>query len=340
MVGKDRGNGVHLLGGFHAARPTDDMETPIEVHATDGKPDVESFSRVIQRHRLFVLPLRASRLRQLFSLATGAKVADMNWADAGAFLALGLAAGTYGALIGVGGGVLVVPVLLLWQHVAPKDAAGTSMAVVLANAVSGSATFLRQHRVDTRSGIVFALAGIPGAVLGGVADQIVAPRMFSLLFAAFLILVGLRLLVYPGQSTSTGPAIADAMTTRGFRMLPAIFIGLGAGFVASLFGVGGGIIYVPTMVYLFAYPAHVATATSTFIIALTAIVATATHAAYHDVLWVPAAWLALGAVGGAQIGARLAPRVRAAGLLRLFALAVLIAAGWLCYKALHTSAVG
>lgn len=258
----------------------------------------------------------------------------MSWADAGAFVALGLAAGTYGALIGVGGGVLIVPALLLWQHVAPKDAAGTSMAVVLANATSGSVTFLRQHRVDVRSAIVFAVAGIPGAVLGGMADQIVAPRIFSLLFAAFLGVVGLRLLVHPGQATSTTPGIADAAATRGFRPLPAIVIGLGAGFVASLFGVGGGIIFVPTMVYLFGYPAHVATATSTFIIALTAIVATGTHAAYRDVLWGPAAWLALGAIIGAQIGARLAPRVRAAGLLRLFALAVLVAAGWLSYRSL------
>jgi uncharacterized membrane protein YfcA len=264
----------------------------------------------------------------------------MSWAYAGAFIALGLAAGTYGALIGVGGGVLIVPVLLLWQHVAPKDAAGTSMAVVLANAMSGSFTFLRQHRVDVRSGVVFALAGIPGAVLGGLADQVVAPKIFTLLFAAFLGIVGVRLLARPGQTDSGGPAIADAAATSGFQAIPAITIGLAAGFVASLFGVGGGIIFVPTMAYLFAYPAHVATATSTFIIALTAIVATATHAAYHDVLWGPAAWLAVGAIGGAQIGARLAPRVRAAGLLRLFALAVLFAAGWLCYKALSTTGMG
>jgi uncharacterized membrane protein YfcA len=264
----------------------------------------------------------------------------MNWANAGAFVALGLAAGTYGALIGVGGGVLIVPVLLLWQHVAPKDAAGTSMAVVLANAASGSVTFMRQRRVDIRSGVVFALAGLPGAVLGGIADQVVAPKIFSLLFAAFLIIVGVRLLLQPGQTASEPPAIADASTTSGFRVLPAVVIGLFAGFVASLFGIGGGIIFVPTMVYLFAYPAHVATATSTFIIALTAIVATLTHAAYHDVLWGPAAWLAVGAIGGAQIGARLAPRVRAAGLLRLFALAVLFAAAWLCYKALATTGTG
>jgi len=90
--------------------------------------------------------------------------------EAAAFVMLGFVAGTYGTIIGVGGGVLVAPVLLL-AHAAPKEAAGTSMAVVLANAASGSFTFLRQRRVDVRAGLVFAVAGVPGALLGGLADQ-------------------------------------------------------------------------------------------------------------------------------------------------------------------------
>ncbi len=257
----------------------------------------------------------------------------MNLLQAGAFIALGIAAGTYGTLIGVGGGLLVVPVLLL-LHVAPKEAAGTSMAVVLANAASGSLSFLKQRRIDVRSGLIFALAGVPGAVLGGMADQIVPPRIFSLLFGLFLGIVGVRLLLHPGQEAGQAPAVADERTTAGFRPLVAVVIGLATGFVASLFGVGGGIIFVPTLAYLFGFPAHVATATSTFIIALTAVLATASHAHYHDVLWDVALWIAIGAVIGAQLGARIAPRVRASGLLRLFAVAVLIAAVWLFYKGL------
>ncbi len=257
----------------------------------------------------------------------------MNPLEAAAFVLLGIIAGTYGTLIGVGGGLLVAPVLLL-AHAAPKEAAGTSMAVVLANALSGSYSFLRQRRVDVRSGIVFALAGIPGALLGGLADQHVPPRLFSGLFGAFLAIVSVRLLVRPGVDPGGSAAVADPKNTAGFRPWPAVLIGLGAGFVASLFGVGGGVIFVPTMAYLFSFPAHIATATSTFIIALTAIFATASHAYYHDVLWGRALFIALGAVVGAQLGARIAPRVRAPALMRLFALGVLFAAGWLFYKAL------
>jgi uncharacterized protein len=250
-----------------------------------------------------------------------------------AFVALGVVAGAYGTLIGVGGGLLVVPVLLL-AHVAPKDAAGTSMAVVLANAASGSISFLRRRRVDVRSGLIFALAGLPGALLGAVADQFVPRRLFGFLFGVLLASVGARLFINPGNAASRGATVADQGNTAGFRVLPAAAIGLGAGFLASVFGVGGGIIFVPTMVYLFAFPAYVATATSTFVIALTALFGTASHAYYHDVLWLPAVAIALGAIAGAQIGVQLAQRVRVPQLLRLFSLAVIFAALWLFYKAL------
>jgi uncharacterized protein len=250
-----------------------------------------------------------------------------------AFVVLGVVAGAYGTLIGVGGGVLVVPVLLL-AHVAPKDAAGTSMAVVLANSASGSFSFLRKHRVDVRSGLVFALAGLPGALLGGLADQHVPRRLFSFLFGLLLAFVGARLFINPGNAAGRDAKVADVWNTAGFRPLPAAAIGLLAGFLASVFGVGGGIIFVPSMVYLFAFPAHVAAATSTFVIALTALFGTASHAYYHDVLWLPAVAIAAGAIVGAQIGVQLSQRVRVPQLLRLFSLAVIFAALWLFYKAL------
>jgi len=257
----------------------------------------------------------------------------MNALEGAGFIALGFVAGIYGTLVGVGGGLLIVPTLLL-NHVAPKDAAGTSMAVVLANAASGSVSYLRQRRVDVRSAFVLALAGLPGALLGGVVDQYVPRTLFSLLFSTLLLIVGVRFFLKPGQEAQGSAAVASSANTAGFRPFPAAAIGLVAGFLASMFGIGGGIIFVPSMAYLFGFPAHVATATSTFIIALTAIFGTASHAYYHDVLWGPALALAIGAVAGAQIGARIAPRLRVPQLMRLFSVAVLLAALWLLYKAL------
>ena len=87
------------------------------------------------------------------------------------------------------------------------------------------------------------------------------------------------------------------------------------------------------MVYLFGFPAHVATATSTLIIASTSLFGTASHALFGDVRWTPALLVAVGAVIGAQIGARLAKRIEAAPLMRLLAIGVLITAIKLLWNA-------
>lgn len=255
----------------------------------------------------------------------------MSGLDLIGFLALGFVAGTYGTLVGIGGGLLVVPVLI-FAHYPPKDAAGTSMVVVLANAASGSVSYLRQGRVHLRVAIVFALAGIPGALLGGLVDQYVPRRLFSLLFGLLLAMVAVRIFVTRGTGTNGNGMSAKTASASPFSAPVAAIVGFLAGFVASVFGVGGGLIFVPTMVYVFGFLPHVATATSTFIIALTAIFGTASHAYYHDIRWGPAVAIAGGAIVGAQVGARMAPRVHHSQLLRLFSIAVFLAALWLLYR--------
>jgi hypothetical protein len=120
-----------------------------------------------------------------------------------------------------------------------------------------------------------------------------------------------------------------------FPIGAAIAVGFFAGFIASVLGVGGGLVFVPTMVYLFGFAAHVATATSTSIIALTAIAGTASHAYYHDIRWAPAVTIAVGAIAGAQVGARIAPRVRSRQLMRLLSFGLFAGALWLAYRSLH-----
>lgn len=257
----------------------------------------------------------------------------MTWVEIAAFLALGFVAGGYGTLVGIGGGLLVVPVLI-FAHYPAKDAAGTSMAVVLANAISGSFSYVRQGRVHVKAAIVFALAGLPGALLGALVDQYVPQRLFSLLFALLLMVVAARIFFSRRSEVNVDALSARAAASAEFSVPLAIAFGFLAGFVASIFGVGGGLIFVPTMAYLFGFLAHIATATSTFIIALTALFGTASHAYYHDVLWGPAIAIACGAIVGAQVGARIAPRVHSPQLLRLFSVAVFVAAVWLLYRAL------
>jgi uncharacterized protein len=259
------------------------------------------------------------------------RVVQVNWLEIAAFLALGFVAGAYGTLVGIGGGLIVVPVLI-FSHYPDRIAAGTSMVVVLANAASGTTSFLKQRRVHVRAGILFALAGLPGALLGAAVDQHVPQKLFNLLFGILLAIVGVRILVAPTNQRTT----ANENEDRGANFSVALVLAFGffAGFVASIFGVGGGLIYVPTMVYLLGFATHVATATSTFTIALTAIFATLSHAYYHDIRWGPAIAIALGAIAGGQAGASIAPRIRSRQLLQFFSLAILVAAIWLVYRSL------
>lgn len=285
----------------------------------------------------------------------------MHWYEAVGLIALGLFAGGYGSMVGLGGGFVLVPAFLL-LHYDSRVAAGTSIFVVLLNAASGSIQYLRQRRVDLRSAIVFATAGIPGAWLGAAIDQVIPQRVFLFVFAALLAWAAIRLLTTSKlthaelsaeahRDDEPRPGLVDdesrGIITRDFRdrqgvrhtyrynLAEGVMISIGAGFVASSLGVGGGLVQVPAMIYLFGFPPHVAIATSTLIIALTAFFGTASHALYGDVAWTPALLVGLGAVVGAQFGARLAKRAPEKPLLRLLALAVIVTAAKLIWDALN-----
>ena len=256
--------------------------------------------------------------------------------------ALGFVVGAYGTMVGIGGGFILVPIFLFLGEPA-KVAAGTSLAVVLANAVSGTASYLRQRRIDVAAGTVLGVAGIPGAILGAYVDQHIPHRIFVLLFGLLLAAVAIRLFITP--DSQSGPS--DEREMRGtprdfvdvhgvrhryaFKMWEGAAIGVGVGFLASAFGIGGGVIQVPAMVYLFGFPAHVAVATSTLIIAITSLAGTASHVYFNDVAPALAIAVAAGAVLGAPLGARLASRLKTAPLLRWLSLALIAAAIWLLF---------
>lgn len=284
----------------------------------------------------------------------------MHWYEAVGLVVLGLFAGGYGTMVGLGGGFMLVPAFLLLGYDS-RVAAGTSIFVVLANALSGTASYMRQKRTDVRSGIVFAVAGIPGAWFGAVVDQWLPARLFTSLFALLLAWVGIRLLTTnershveiegeshrddeprPGLLTPADRGLIerDFVDSEGvhhsyrYNVFAAVVVSLASGFVASLFGIGGGIVQVPMMVYAFGFPAHIATATSHLVIAITSIFGVASHALYGDVAWTPAVLVGIGAVVGAQIGARLAKRVAAGPLMKLLAAAVIVTAAKLIWNAL------
>jgi len=118
-----------------------------------------------------------------------------------------------------------------------------------------------------------------------------------------------------------------------FNMVGGIVVSFFVGFISSIFGIGGGPIHVPAMVFLFHFPAHIATATSTFILTISAFFGALSHILAGNIRWIPAIGLTLGVIPGAQLGARIAQHVHGAWLLRALSLALAVAGIRLVFKA-------
>lgn len=252
-------------------------------------------------------------------------------------LLMGVGVGVFGTLIGAGGGFILVPILLLLYPGQKPDVLTTvSLAVVFFNAASGSVAYGRMGRIDYHSALWFCLATLPGAVLGAVTSQAIPRKVFAGVFGVLLVAVCIYLLLFPDRRREGPPEGKKGRTERSFTdksgtehayafdMRLGIAISAVVGYVSSLLGIGGGIVHVPALTQVLGFPVHVATATSHFILAATALVGTITHAFMGDLagVWQMALLIGLGAVVGAQGGAILSNRVHGVGIIRALALAL------------------
>ena len=257
--------------------------------------------------------------------------------------ATGFFAGVFGTMIGIGGGVIFVPVFLLVFHFTPQQAIGTSLAAVFFNALSGSISYLRQKRVDIKAGWKFAVATLPGAFLGAWLVQYFTSYVLELVFG-FLLLV-MALFIFLRREPGYGDKGKNKNTRtiidfRGevFEYTPREGLGITISFVvgilSSLLGIGGGIIHVPVLIYLLGFPVHIATATSHFVLAISTFSGSITHLTLGNILFLPAIIVAVSAIKGAQIGAMLSRRVKGLLIARLLAIALLLVGVRLLLKTL------
>lgn len=262
-------------------------------------------------------------------------------------LPLGLLIGAFGTMIGAGGGFILVPILLL---IYPRENAelitSISLAVVFFNALSGSWAYSRMKRVDYKSGITFAIATIPGAILGAISTAYLPRRTFDVVFGVIMIAAAVFLWLsakddaahsvtaahhYQSERIPAKLAVRDLIDAYGARYRYAynptvgIVLSVFVGFVSSLLGVGGGFIHVPALTRLLNFPVHIATATSHFVLAIMALTGTLVHIArgvfVHGVA--RTVILAIGVILGAQLGARLSNRVGGKWIIRGLAVALL-----------------
>jgi uncharacterized protein len=228
----------------------------------------------------------------------------------------GILIGVVGTLIGAGGGFIHVPVLIIFYGFSPQHAIGTSMAVVMLNAISGTFYYIAQKRIDYEIAIKFAVAASPGVFIGALLSQLFNISSFSIIFSVLLFILsyylfsGKEFSVVRTKATTTPQTrhLKDASGAE-YSYAPDMSVGLSAstlvGIFSGLFGIGGGIIHVPLMYSALGIPVHIATATSHCILAITSFLGSAVFVGLGYVDLDYAVVLGIGTIIGASYGARL-----------------------------------
>lgn len=243
-------------------------------------------------------------------------------------------ASIFGSMVGLGGGFILVPILRILLGFSPAYAAGTSLVLIVANSASGALAYLLQRRVHLKIGLLIAAGGLPGGVLGAIASVHISPRLFDTILAALLGAVAIDMAWNAERRMAGRVEHARIAALKGMSYRAAFGLGFVVGVFSSLFGLGGGIVLVPTFLYFSELPAHAISATSQFAILLTSPVGLVVHAMQRDIVARDVVPLVAGGLLGGPIGARLSLRLKSPQLLMIVAAALVIAAVTLIWRQL------
>ncbi|WP_226580225.1 sulfite exporter TauE/SafE family protein [Halobacillus litoralis] len=231
---------------------------------------------------------------------------------------IGLVTALVGSVAGLGGGVILVPVLLfLGDHfssfdwVSPQSIVGVSLVVMIFTGMSSAISYMKHERVDKKIGLIFLFGSIPGGIVGSWFNQYFKTDGFSLFFGCVMIIVSLLFFIPRRQ-------IGDPLIKKGlkrektidgktytYRMpfLIGFVLSFTVGMLSGLLGIGGGSLMVPAMILLLNIPPHIATATSMFMIFFASISSSAMHVFLGHVELGYTLWFIPGAYLGGTLGA-------------------------------------
>ena len=253
-----------------------------------------------------------------------------------------------GSMLGLGGGVFLVPIFTLFFGVDQKLAIGASAIAVATNSVVGSTVHLESRFTNLRFAMMLQMATAAGALIGAIVGVWAPERAINVIFGVVLLYAAISMATKRASSqidTSEAPdplrlgaTYVDPATRRSVRYVPQrLRLGLSvsglAGALSGMLGVGGGVIQVPLMNVLMGVPMKAAAGTSSFMVGVTAV---ATGAVYYSGekidprIVVPAM---VGVFIGSQTGSRLTRRIPAQRLMVLFVLILLYLAMSLILRA-------
>jgi uncharacterized membrane protein YfcA len=230
---------------------------------------------------------------------------------------LGFVAGVIGSIIGLGGGIVVVPVLT-FLGVPHTISSSSSLFAAFSNSVASTISYSKQKRIDYGTGLRLGLMSIPGTILGAIISAHATPDLFKILFAVVLIASCYYLFIKKNLDTNQNNLSKKMLAISSV-------ISFFAGILSSFFGIGGGIIFVPLMIIGLGLLIKNATATSQLILMFSSASGMITHTILGHADFEYALLLSIGAFAGGLLGARLSLDIKE-NRLRILIVAVIMAA--------------
>ena len=262
----------------------------------------------------------------------------------------GAAAGLFGSLLGLGGGVLIVPLLTLGFGLPLREAVGVSLVAVIMTSGASSGVYLERRVANLRLGMVLEAFTAAGALIGALIAFLIDERVLAGLFAVLLVYVAVTMVRgrgraspaagernAPGVDRRAGSAFVDRLSGSDYRvrgLVPGAAGSVGAGVSSALLGIGGGLVKVPVMHLVMGVPLRVATATSNLMIGVTASAGAVIYLLRGEIDPYVAGPTAIGVFLGATLGSRTAHRVDLRVLRMLFVVVLLYTALQMTRRAL------
>lgn len=253
-------------------------------------------------------------------------------------IVLGLCSGIFGALFGLGGGVIFVPILLFIVD-EPTQAVAISLIGIIAGSVGASTVLVKKGLSNVRLGLLLEITTCIGAIAGAIIATYLDSVILMILFAVIIVYSAFRMIVNPErvvepQEESEGPltfhyrdeSVGESVSYEIQNIKSGMALCTVAGALSSMTGIGGGAVKVPLMNIHMHIPMKAASSTSSYMIGITAFSGAITYFFAGDVLLPEASCVAIGAFVGSLVGANLARRISSGHLRKYFSLVLFIMA--------------
>jgi uncharacterized membrane protein YfcA len=243
-------------------------------------------------------------------------------------IAVGFVAGTYGTVVGVGGGFILSPVFMLFYHLPPRQAVGTALVLVWLNSLVGFLAYARKRPADYRVGGLMAITGAFASILAAPAVALLSDRMFKAILGGLLLAASIVVALRPEPARSETlcgtSVLVDQRRVALSRQGTNTVLGYGflCGFLASFFGTGGGWLRMPILVHRLKMPVSIAVPTSLFALSVYTLIGAGAHVWLGNTFVPYSIAAGAGIIPGAVVGAAVSNRIDGRRVLQL--LAVLI----------------